>query len=75
MCDELKARGLICRGEKAGDRRAVMISLTDAGRGLIEQALPQVSSKIASVYESLDQKEMAQFATLYDRVLSNLNGT
>lgn len=75
VCDELKARGLICRGEKAGDRRAVMISLTDTGRGLIEKALPQVAGTVASVYTSLDKKEMAQFAALYDRVLSVVNDT
>ncbi|MDB5961427.1 MAG: MarR family transcriptional regulator [Massilia sp.] len=73
VCDDLKARGLICRGDKEGDRRLVMISLTDAGRALIEQALPAVGSKVATAYESLSKAEMKQFADLFERVLTKLD--
>lgn len=73
VCDELKERGLICRGEKEGDRRLVMISLTAPGRTLIEAALPAVSNQVATTFASLSDKELVQFAGLFERVLTVIN--
>ena len=33
VCNDLEAQGLITRGNRPGDRRCVMITLTEAGRG------------------------------------------
>ena len=73
VCDDLEARGLIARGNKPGDRRSVMISLTERGRAVIEHALPDVSSKVCSAYEGFSDTEMQQFAAMYERLLHNLN--
>lgn len=73
VCDDLQARGLIARGEKPGDRRSVMISLTKRGREVIEQALPDVSTKVTSAYEGFSDTEMQQFAAMYERLLNKLN--
>jgi MarR family transcriptional repressor of emrRAB len=72
VCDDLQARGMIVRGERAGDRRCVMISLTTHGRDLIETALPDVATKITAAYGGLGDSEMQQFAAMYERVLYNL---
>jgi MarR family transcriptional repressor of emrRAB len=64
---------MIARGERPGDRRSVMISLTKHGRDVIEQALPTVGTKITTAYEGFSDAEMQQFAAMYERVLSNLN--
>lgn len=74
VCDDLQARGLISRGEKPGDRRSVMISLTERGRALIEHALPDVAAKVTTAYAGFSDTEMAQFADMNERLLHNLNG-
>lgn len=36
MCDRLEAKELVARGRPAGDRRAVAVSLSSAGRRLVD---------------------------------------
>lgn len=74
VCDELVAKSLIARGAKPGDRRAVMISLSDEGRGLIERILPEVSADVTSIYADFTPAELHQLATLTARVLRRLDG-
>jgi MarR family transcriptional repressor of emrRAB len=74
VCDELAAKGLVARGPKPGDRRAVMISLSAQGRALIERILPEVSADTTAVYADFTASELAQFASLTARVLRNLDG-
>lgn len=72
VCDELAARGLIERGQKPGDRRAVMISLSEQGRALIRQALPDVSRHFSEAFGVLAAGELQQMTDLYARVLDKL---
>ena len=74
VCDELAAKGLIERRPKPGDRRAVIIALTDAGRSLIARILPEVSREVTSVYGGLTPAELEQLANLTRRVLRTLDG-
>ena len=74
VCDELVTRGLIVRRPKPGDRRAVMISLSDAGRALVEQVIPQVSSMVAGATADFDPAELRQLSSLYAKLLANLDG-
>jgi MarR family transcriptional repressor of emrRAB len=73
VCDELAAKGLIKRSPKPGDRRAVMISLSEQGAALIERILPEVSADISSVYADFTPAELDQLTTLTARVLQNLD--
>ena len=73
VCDDLAARGLIERGTRAGDRRSVLITLTNQGRALIEKALPEVSAKLSSAYAGFSKAEMAQFAGFLARALGNFD--
>ncbi|WP_296952211.1 MarR family winged helix-turn-helix transcriptional regulator [uncultured Massilia sp.] len=73
VCDELAAKGFIRRSPKPGDRRAVMISLCDPGRSLIEQILPEVSADVTSGYASLTPAELEQLASLTARVLDEID--
>jgi MarR family transcriptional repressor of emrRAB len=72
VCDDLAARGLIARNPKAGDRRAVMISLTASGADLIRQAIPDVSNTIAAAYSTISTAEMRQMAELNLRLIDSL---
>lgn len=73
VCDELMAKGLIERGPKPGDRRAVMISLSERGRELITRILPEVSAEVTAAYAALTPAELAQLASLTARVLDTLD--
>lgn len=73
VCDDLQSRGLIERGERPGDRRAVMLTLTAAGRALIEQALPDVYADFERACAGFSKTEMRQFAALSERFLTALN--
>jgi MarR family transcriptional repressor of emrRAB len=73
VCDELAAKALVKRSPKPGDRRAVMISLSEQGRALIERILPEVSADITSVYADFTPAELGQLSALTARVLRNLD--
>jgi MarR family transcriptional repressor of emrRAB len=72
VCNELELRGLIHRGTRAGDRRAVMISLTATGRELIVKALPAVWGSAVPIYEGIGDAEMDLLESLYARQLANI---
>jgi MarR family transcriptional repressor of emrRAB len=72
VCNDLETRGLIQRGTRAGDRRAVMISLTDAGRALIVKVLPLVCNNTVQIYEGITSADLGALEALFARQLSNL---
>ena len=73
VCNDLESRGLIHRGTRPGDRRSVMISLTDKGRALIEKALPDVYKETSLLYADFTAEELQVLDKLYLRQLRNLN--
>lgn len=75
VCNELEARGLITRGARPGDRRSVMITLTDKGRELTEAVLPLVWNKTMHTYDGFDAAELEQLEAMYLRQLRNLAET
>jgi hypothetical protein len=48
--------------------------LSEAGRTLIEQALPDVSAEVKSAFAGIAPAELEQMADLNLRVLGNLDG-
>lgn len=73
VCNDLEERGLIRRGTRPGDRRSVMISLTDAGRSVIALAMPDVWNKITLAYQGFTAEEVQTMETLLMRQLRNLD--
>ena len=73
VCNDLEAQGLITRGNRPGDRRCVMISLTDRGRSLIEQVMPEVWGRTTRAYDGLTPEELRQQERLFTRQLENLD--
>ncbi|WBS04434.1 MarR family transcriptional regulator [Pseudoduganella sp. SL102] len=73
VCNDLEAQGLITRGNRPGDRRCVMISLTDQGRSLIEQVMPEVWGRTTRAYEGLTAEELRLQERLFARQLENLD--
>ena len=72
VCNDLETRGLIHRGTRPGDRRSVMISLTDEGRALAEKVLPEVWATTTRAYDGYSADEVKQLEALLKRQLDNL---
>jgi MarR family transcriptional repressor of emrRAB len=71
VCNDLEEQGLIVRGNRPGDRRCVMISLTDAGRDLIARAMPEVWKSTTRAYDGYSADEIKQLEALFSRQLDN----
>ena len=75
VCNDLEAQGLITRGNRPGDRRCVMITLTEAGRNLIEQVMPEVWTRTTRAYEGYNSDDIKVQEQLFKRQLANLDVT
>jgi DNA-binding MarR family transcriptional regulator len=53
MCDRLVRKGLVRRHRARGDRRAVLISVTTAGRRVVDEATSRRRALIAEILERL----------------------
>jgi len=73
VCNDLEQQGLIARGNRPGDRRCVMISLTDAGRALIEKVIPEVCARTTRAYDGYSADDIRQLEQLFRRQLANLD--
>ena len=73
VCNDLESQGLVTRGNRPGDRRCVMISLTDAGRQLIEQVMPEVWERTTRAYDGFSAEDIRQQEQLFQRQLGNLD--
>jgi MarR family transcriptional repressor of emrRAB len=71
VCNDLEQQGLIARGNRPGDRRCVMITLTDAGRDLIAQVLPEVWQATTRAYDGYSVDDVKQLEALFKRQLDN----
>ena len=73
LLDRLEARGLIVRSADPGDRRALNIRLTDAGKQ-IARDIAQCGERVRDVaLAGLDDAQRAQFMRLLAQVRDNLS--
>ena len=70
--DRLVARGLVDRETDPGNRRSVRITLTDAGRELVDTALTDHVANETDLLAGLTPKEQAQLAGLLRKLLLHL---
>ncbi|UJB30616.1 MarR family winged helix-turn-helix transcriptional regulator [Chromobacterium sp. Beijing] len=73
ICNDLEKQGLIHRGGLSDDRRAVAVTLSDAGRERIRKLLPDVWGNLGNTFAGFSAEEMQQQEQFYLRQLSNLN--
>jgi DNA-binding MarR family transcriptional regulator len=70
--DRLEERGLITRGRSDVDGRAVVVTLTEAGRTALDAALPDHLETERGMLAELSEAEREQLATLLRRWLVSL---
>lgn len=70
--DRLEDRGLITRERSRDDGRAVVVSLTDAGRDALDAALPDHLDTERKLLEGLSDDDREQLAGLLRRFLVSL---
>jgi len=66
--DRLERAGLIARTPDPGDRRGVLITLTDAGRALLDRAIEAHLANERRLLSGLSDTERAQLADLLRRL-------
>jgi MarR family transcriptional repressor of emrRAB len=72
ICNALSEKGLIDRvADPGGDRRKVVLSLTERGRQLIESLLPTMATLLETYTQGLDPAERAELERLLKRLLDN----
>ncbi|MGH3176972.1 MAG: MarR family winged helix-turn-helix transcriptional regulator [Streptosporangiaceae bacterium] len=62
MCDRLVRKGLIRRHRARADRRAVQVSITAAGRAVVDQATERRRALIAGILGRLPARQQAAVA-------------
>jgi DNA-binding MarR family transcriptional regulator len=62
MCDRLVRKGLIRRHRARADRRAVQVSITAAGREVVDQATARRRALIAEILQRLPSAEQSAIA-------------
>ena len=67
--DRLEEKGLITRGRSEADGRAVVVTLTEAGRTALDAALPDHLDTERGMLAGLDPAEREQLAALLRRFL------
>jgi DNA-binding MarR family transcriptional regulator len=72
LIEGLVGDGLVRRVERAGDRRAHELELTQAGRALVKEYFPQHQRVLESLLAGLDDDECLALASLLQKVRAGL---
>lgn len=69
ILDRLEAKGLIVRERETRDRRIVRVSLTGAGRTLVESSPSPLQDRLATAMRALPETELASMAASLERIV------
>lgn len=72
MIDQLEARGLVQRQRSLEDRRAVELSLTDAGAQMVESLIPIVVDKLNLSLSDFSRTEVTELTRLLTKLVTSL---
>ncbi|MGA5868061.1 MarR family winged helix-turn-helix transcriptional regulator [Streptomyces cinereoruber] len=73
--DRLVARGLVARESVPGDRRSLHVTLTDAGRDLVDAAVEGHVQNQRKLLSALDENDRAEFSRMLRTLLVSLGDT
>lgn len=69
----LQSRGLVMAREDERDRRAVRLSLSEAGREIAERGRTIQDRFFGAVFEGLSREDLRLWQTMVNRVCDNIN--
>ena len=69
----MEKRGLLKRTPDPKDRRKYYVRLTDEGKRLVDQLLPEIIDMIASTLEGITLEELRTFWNVLHKIEGNLN--
>jgi DNA-binding MarR family transcriptional regulator len=72
VLDRLQRQGLIARGSSPKDGRAKQVSLTDAGRQLVDRILVNHGARISDIFATLNNDEHGELHRLLELVNARL---
>jgi DNA-binding MarR family transcriptional regulator len=75
LLDTLERRGLVQRRPDPTDRRRLLVALTDDGRALVEQFLPEVVALQTAVMAELSETQRQQLLRLLSKVRDGMATT
>lgn len=70
ILDRLESRGLVERKRQIDDKRTVVVSLTPAGRALLDRAPPPLQEGFVRQLRALPESEQAQISATLERIVS-----
>jgi MarR family transcriptional regulator, organic hydroperoxide resistance regulator len=70
--DSMERRGLLKRTRDPKDRRKYYVSLTDDGRRLVDQLLPEVAKMISASFDGVGKEEILIFWKVLHQIEQNL---
>lgn len=70
--DSMERRGLLKRTRDPKDRRKYYVSLTDDGRRLVDQLMPEVVNMIDASFDGVDEEELLVFWKVLHQIEQNL---
>lgn len=73
VVDRLEARELLVRGTTREDRRVRLLSLTDAGRAVLAEAVPAMQRAQQRILEPLTAAERREFMRLMHKLVAENN--
>ena len=74
IVDKLEKKGFVKRKPCANDRRVIYACITDQGRELIEQIMPVIEQKLASIFQNCTDEEINTSLTLLNKLEKQMNG-
>lgn len=75
LLDTLERRGLVQRQPDPTDRRRLLVALTDDGRALVEQFLPEVVALQTAVMAELSETQRQQLLRLLSKIRDGMAST
>jgi DNA-binding MarR family transcriptional regulator len=72
LADRLEAKGLIERHPNPGDRRSVLIALTEHGQALVPQLGPAFGRVTRQLFSGFSTGEIGVLTTMLERMRGNL---
>ena len=72
LLDALEEKGLTVRRPSPQDRRCSLVSLTESGKQLIDEFLPEVIEEKGRYFDGLNEKDVEQLRRVLTAIESNI---